>query len=63
MPFLSQNKCRACGKISHVVDKTGRLQTPANCPYCDIENPYPSSPGILLLVIIGVAALLFWMTR
>jgi hypothetical protein len=63
--FLSQSKCRACGKVSHVVGKTGRLQTPANCPYCGIENPYPNSPGIVLLVIIAAAgaALLFWMTR
>ena len=63
MPFLSQNKCRACGKVSHVADKAGRLQFPGNCPYCGIENPYPNSPRIVLLAIIAAAILLFWLTR
>ena len=63
MPFLSQNKCRACAKVSHLVDKAGRLQTPANCPYCGIENPYPNSSGIGLLAVIAAVILLFWLTR
>jgi hypothetical protein len=61
---LSDFKCRACGGVAHKVDKAGRLQLPANCPYCGIENPYQrnSLTGIAVFValVIGLLVLSAW---
>jgi hypothetical protein len=54
---LSDYKCRACGKVGHSVDKDGRLQHPGNCPYCGIENPYPTT-SLWRIALVGVLLVL-----
>lgn len=51
---LKERTCRACGKVGHAVDKDGRLQHPGNCPYCGIENPYPTT-SLWRIALVGAA--------
>jgi hypothetical protein len=54
---IKERTCRGCGKVSHSVDKRGRLQHPRFCPYCGIENPYPTT-SLRTVALVGVLLVL-----
>jgi hypothetical protein len=64
---LKDFRCRACGKISHNVDKEGRLRFPNFCPNCGTEAPYQlTSRTAIFAAVASVLVLmfaLFWFGR
>jgi hypothetical protein len=54
---LKDHTCRVCGKISHNVDKDGRLTFPGHCPYCGTEAPYSTVSRPVIVVAIAVVML------